>query len=354
MSAAPGPAAADAGRGGGASPRVLVAIVNYRTAALAVKCLQSLEPELQAFPGAQVVVVDNCSGDGSAEVLAQAIETHRWGAWARLVASEVNGGFSYGNNVAIAPALAAAQPPEFVWLLNPDTEVRPGAMRHLVQFLQEHPAAGIAGSSYELGDGTLWPHAFRFPSLLGEVASGLRLRLAAPLLGRHEVLMTMGSSPAPADWLPGASMMVRREVFEAVGLMDEDYFLYFEETDFCLAARRHGFECWYVPQSRVMHHCGQATGASGAQGILNRRPRYWFESRRRYFVKNHGRAYAAATDVLWSLCFLTLMARRLLLRTSTGHPPHYFRDLLRSSALFHRGLPGNPALARRAGGGSRS
>lgn len=330
-----------------ASTALLVVIVNYRTAALVVNGLRALATELRDHPGAQVVVVDNDSGDGSAERIAAAIDAEGWDGWARLQRAPLNGGFAYGNNLAIRPALASATPPDWIWLLNPDTEVRPGALAALLDFLRAHPRAGIAGSRFELADGTPWPHAFRFPSLLGELSAALRFGPVTALLRRWSVLLTMGEQPERVDWLPGASLLLRRAVFESVGLMDEDYFLYYEETDFCLQAARAGWTCWHVPASRVMHIAGQSTGVTGAQAGLRRLPAYWFESRRRYFVKNHGRLYAAATDLLWAAGFLLWRLRRRLQRKPDPDPPGLFGDLLRHSALWRGGLPRNDRLAGR-------
>jgi N-acetylglucosaminyl-diphospho-decaprenol L-rhamnosyltransferase len=330
--------------------RVQVAIVNYRTGGLAVDCLRSLWPEVQACPGTQVTVVDNCSGDGSAEVIASAIAAEGWSGWAQLHRAPVNGGFSYGNNQVVRPALASSNPPDYFWLLNPDTQIQPGALRVLVDFMQTHPQVGIAGSSFLLGNGELWPYAFRFPSVWSELANGLRLGIVGKLLKNHVGLRRMGSEAEQVDWLPGASMLVRREVFEAVGLMDEGYFLYFEETDFSLAARRAGWQTWYVPQSCVQHFVGQSTGVSGHHAALKRRPQYWFDSRRRYWVKNHGRAYAALTDVVWALAFSTWKLRNLIQRKPADYPPYFFGDLLRNSALFHSGLPTSTAATQTAHG----
>ena len=324
--------------------RTLVVIVNYRTGGLVVDCLRSLEPELRACGGAGVVVVDNCSGDGSDERIAAAIASEGWSDWARLVRAPVNGGFSYGNNLAIRPSLDSGEAPEAYWLLNPDTEVRPGALRALLDFLGAQPRVGIVGSSFEGATGQVWPHAFRFPSIWSELASGLRLGIVGTLLKKHLVLLRMSDRAERVDWLPGASMLVRREVFEQVGLMDEGYFLYFEETDFCLRAAKAGWACWYVPQSRVMHIAGQSTGVTGERGLSNRRPAYWFESRRRYWIKNHGWPYAAVTDLVWVLAFALRRLRNGLLRRADAVPPHFFRDFLRGSALFSTALPFNASL----------
>ncbi|MBD0346055.1 MAG: glycosyltransferase, partial [Coleofasciculus sp. Co-bin14] len=111
---------------------LLVVIVNYRTPNLTINCLRSLVNEVQTLPGMQVVVVDNASGDGSVEKITHAIETEGWGSWASLLPSDCNGGFAYGNNAAIRPALQSPNPSPYYLLLNSDTEVRPNALKILV------------------------------------------------------------------------------------------------------------------------------------------------------------------------------------------------------------------------------
>jgi N-acetylglucosaminyl-diphospho-decaprenol L-rhamnosyltransferase len=320
--------------------RVLVVIVNYKTGRLVVECLASLEAEIARFPNARVVVVDNPSGDDSVEVIRSAVAERGWASWVAVLRSPLNGGFSYGNNQAIRPALASSEPPEYVWLLNPDTQVRPGALAELVRFMDDRPEVGITGSSIEEADGTVWPYAFRFPSFLSELDAGLKLGVVSKWLKDHVVTREMSNVPERVDWLPGASMMVRRRVFDAIGLMDEGYFLYFEETDFCLQAARAGFESWYVPASRVMHIAGQSTGVTGKQNIARRLPAYWFESRARYFMKNHGRLYGATTDLAWAASYATWRVRRRLQGKKVDEdPPHMLWDFLRHSTLVQPRMP---------------
>src|SRR4051812_2094411 len=109
-----------------------IVIVNYRTARLAIDCLHSVAADLPAFAHLQTVVVDNASNDGSVEQLRAAIQSNQWQAWASVIASDRNGGFAYGYNVGIKHALGTAARPDYVMLLNPDTIVRPGALRALV------------------------------------------------------------------------------------------------------------------------------------------------------------------------------------------------------------------------------
>ena len=313
MSAEPQSAAnAQAAGSPGAFP-LLVVIVNYKTAALTVACLESLEPELRGIPGAKVTVIENDSGD--AEKLRQAIGQRGWADWVRLDVAERNGGFAYGNNRAIRPTLTGDEsPPPYVLLLNSDTEVRPGAVRMLIDFMEAHPKVGIAGSSFENPDGSLWPIAFRFITPIAELERGLRFGPVTKLLSRQVTSRVMDQSqPQPVDWVCGACMIIRHEVFRTIGLLDEGYFLYFEELDFCLRARRQGWPCWYVPQSRVMHIAGQSSGLTAREGRPPRTPEYWFASRRRYFLKHFGLWGATLADLCFGFGFALWRVRRACL-----------------------------------------
>lgn len=311
---------------------LLIVIVNYRTADLTIDCLRSLEPEVRAQPGTRVVVTDNASGDDSPARIAAAVAENGWQEWATFVPLTNNGGFACGNNEAIRPALAGPAPPEYVLLLNPDTVVRPGALRPLLDFAAAHQQAGIIGSRLEDPDGSPQCSAFRFPSLLGEVESGLRLGIATRLLRRWCVAPPAESSSHQADWVAGASMLIRREVFEQIGLLDEDYFMYYEEVDFCRRARAAGWTCWYEPASRVVHLVGQASGVTDPRQ-RRRRPAYWFESRRRYFVRHHGWAYAALSDAAWATAYVVWRCRRFLQRKADRDPPRLLSDFLWHSTI---------------------
>ncbi len=123
--------------------------------------------------------------------------------------------------------------------------------------------------------------------------------------------------------------MVRRAVFDSVGLLDEEYFLYYEEVDFCLRARAAGWCCWYVPDSRVVHLVGQSSGVTGDRREQRRVPRYWFESRSRYFRKHHGRMYALAADLAWLTAFSLWRMRRSIQRQPDPDPPGLLGDFVR-------------------------
>lgn len=309
-----------------------VVIVNYRTADLAVDCLRSLAPEVAALPGASVVVVENDSGDGSAERLTAAIAAEGWSGWARLLPAGGNRGFSAGNNVGLRALLAAPAPPDAFLLLNPDTVVRPGALAALRGRLDAEARAGIVGSRLEDPDGAVQESRFRFPSILSELDRGLRLGLVSRLLSRWALVLPRSELPVRAGWVSGASLLVRRAVLEQIGLMDEAFFLYFEEVDLCRRAGRAGWEVWYEPAARVVHLVGRSTGVEFSD-LARPVPGYILESRRRYFLKSHGRAYAMLADLAWLSGHLLWRLRMRLQRRPVQLPAGSLGQFLRHSAL---------------------
>lgn len=307
---------------------IWIVIVNYRTPGLAVDCLRSLASQVECLGGGRVLVMDNASGDGSAERIHAAIGSEGWSEWAEAVALDRNGGFAFGNNAGIRMALAARETADYVMLLNPDTIVRQGAIRALVEFMDSHPDAGIAGSLLETPAGGVDCSAHRIHSPLSELDGGARLGLLSRLLSRHVVSPPMLDVPHPCDWVSGASMLVRRQVIEDIGLMDEGFFLYFEEVDYCWRARRAGWEVWYVPRSRVLHLEGAATGIKTA---AKRRAGYWYDSRRRFFIKHYGIAGLLLADALWTIGRLSLLLRSVLHLGGKGvdaDPQWFMPDLL--------------------------
>jgi N-acetylglucosaminyl-diphospho-decaprenol L-rhamnosyltransferase len=321
---------------------IAVVMVTYKSAQVTLQALSALSAECTT-PGlsVRVIVVDNASGD--LPEIAKVVEQSGWSSWVTLVQAEKNGGFAYGNNRGIERAFASAIP-SYVYLLNPDTQVRPGAIGALVRFLEAHPEVGITGSSFETLHGDDWPIAFRFPNPFSELSQGLDLGIVTRLLDRWTLIRRMTRASAPVDWVSGASVMIRPKVLAAIGGLDENYFLFFEETDFCRRAKAAGFSTWYVPESRVMHIGGYSTTVSDR--ARERLPPYWFESRRRYFVVTYGLVQAMLIDVIAVAAhFLGLLKRIALSRRHTAIPC-FIRDLLRHSVLWKRNRTIPPARCR--------
>lgn len=308
--------------------RLLIVILNYRTAGLAVDCIRSLADEVRSLGQARVVVADNLSPDDSLPRLAQAIEDNGWGDFVSLMPLERNGGFAFGNNAAVRAALASDDKPDYVLLLNPDTIVRPKALLSLVGFMDQRPEVAICGCSLEDAEGTLQHTAHRFPSPLGELDRGARLGALRRLMKKHADVPPDSPDATAVDWVSGASLLVRRQLFETIGLMDEGYFLYYEEVDFCARAASAGFRIFYLPSVRIVHLEGQSTGIIHTK---KRRAPYWYDSRRRFFVKRYGVLGLMVSDMLWAMGRATFVVRRALrlgCGGPDGDPAHFAFDLI--------------------------
>ncbi len=311
--------------------KILVSIVNYKTADMTFQAVQAALRELEPFreAGFHVVVVDNDSQDGSLEQLQTRVREEHLSDVVTVLASPKNGGFGYGNNVAVRGALDGATPPDFVYLLNSDAFPDAGAIATLVDYLEAHPAVGIAGSYIHGPDGEPHRTAFRFPSIASEFEDSVRLGIVTKLLQRRMIHFPIPQSPERVDWLAGASMMIRRSVLQDVGLFDETFFLYFEETDLCRRALLRGWPTVYVPQSSVTHIGGATTQTKDMSRPV---PTYWFDSRSYYLRKSHGRMYLHAANAarLAGSAFWEVR-RRIQRKSNADDPPHYLRDFFRHS-----------------------
>jgi N-acetylglucosaminyl-diphospho-decaprenol L-rhamnosyltransferase len=325
------------------SGAVFVIIVNYRTPELAVACLRSVAAQRPSLRGGRALVVDNDSADRSLDVIAGAIRTEGWADWVELLPMSRNGGFAYGNNAGIVRAHAIDARFAAAILLNPDAVVAPGCIDALTTYLDDHPDVGIAGAAIASPDGASERSAHRWPSPLGELEGAAQFGPISRALRARAVSPELPDDAALCDWVSGACLAVRREVVDAVGPLDEGYFLYFEEVDFCRRAQLAGWACAYVPRARVVHHEGASTGIRTGR---RRRPGYWYASRRRFFVKAYGVTGLVIGDVLWAIGRATLVVRRALGlggRSGVGQEPSRFAlDLLLGdlAAMFRGELRG--------------
>lgn len=306
---------------------VLTIILNYRTPDLTLKAAKTALREMTAL-GGEVLIVDNASGDGSFERLSEAVAGWDAGGALRVVQSPQNGGFGAGNNYGMRLGLASGAAPDFYYLLNSDAWPDPGAVRELLDVMQARPRAGFAGSHVRGTDDAPHCTAFRFPSIAGELEGAARTGLITRLLRNAVVPLEIPRETTKVDWTAGASLLIRAEMLEEIGHFDEAFFLYYEETELCHRAARAGWESWYVPDSRTVHVGSASTGLKD----WARTPRYWFDSRRHYFSKVHGRAYAAmATLARIGGCAIWRL-RRLVSDRPMADPPHFLRDLIAHSA----------------------
>lgn len=316
------------------SDHIAVIIVNYKTAKLACKAIESLAQERQYLPNLRIAVIDNDSPDNSFDEISAYINSKAYHDWTCIQRAGENGGYAYGNNLGFKYFSEQKDAVDFYWLLNPDTHVRPKAGLHLANFLKENGPA-IAGSRLEDEDGTPQISAFNFPNSLSETLSGFGLGILDRIFNDHLVTRSVTDNAEAVDWVAGASLMISAEVFNKIGLMDQKYFLYFEEVDYCLNIQRLGFICWYVPSSKVVHEVGAATGISDVRKSQPRRPQYWFDSRRRYFLKNFSVLSFIAADLGWAIGYASWYLRKFLTRSEdlNRQPPYLMSDLLKNSLL---------------------
>ncbi len=319
--------------------KLLVVIVNYKTPEMTLESVVSALRETQHIADTKIAVVDNDSQDASLEKLRQAALDAAWGDQVEILASPWNGGFAWGNNFAIRPALESADRPEYVYLLNSDAFPDENAVTELVNYLDSHPSFGIAGSFIHGDDGETHRTAFRFPSLGSELEAPLGIGVVSKLLNSYIVSPDLPTSTERVDWLAGASMLIRTKVLDEIGLMDDGYFLYYEETDFCLRAARAGWPTAYVVESSVTHIGSVSTGI---QDISKPTPQFWYGSRHRYFLKNHGRAALWAANTLYIVAGLIRRARSALMRRPSHEPAGHMRGFIRFNLRLSPAPSGHP------------
>lgn len=234
-----------------------IVILNYNTCDHLRGCLQALRAEgstsLDGGPIlAEVLVVDNASADGSADMVAAEFP------WVRLIRSPRNGGYAFGNNQALRVARGEA-----VLLLNPDTLLPPGSLRALLDKLHEHPQAGIIGPKLLRPDGSMHlacRRSFPTPSVAFYRLTGLsRLFPKSRHFGRYNLTYIDPDIPIDVDSVCGACLLVRRAVVERIGLLDERFFMYGEDLDWCLRTRQAGWTVRYEPAVVVQHQHGAAS-----------------------------------------------------------------------------------------------
>lgn len=313
--------------------RVLTVILNWRTPEMTLKAVEAALAAMEGVGGA-ITVVDNDSGDGSEEQIRAAVEAQGWDR-VRVIQAGRNGGFGAGNNVGIRAGLPGGEVPDYVYLLNSDAFPAPETIRLLRDHLEASPRLGMAGGYVGGEDGVPHQTLFRFPSIASEFEGAARTGPITRLLRRHVVPLPIPDAPVtPADWSAGCSLMMRQAMLDQIGLFDETFFLYFEETDLCRRAAQAGWGLDYLRNAPVVHIGSESTGMKR----WARTPDYWFDSRWHYFSKHHGRGGA----VLATLAHLAGGAlHRLRCRINggaVGDPPHFLKDLARH--MLSRGKGG--------------
>ncbi len=270
-------------------PDLSIVIVSWNVRELLRDCLASIDAN-RAGLALDVIVVDGASHDGSADMVREAFP------WVRLVACDENVGFPRGNNIGMEMALGRD-----VLLLNPDTVVLDDALAKMVTFLNANPDVGAVGCQLLYPDGRIQSSRRRFPSVMTGLFESTWLQPLAPkrVLADYYVEDLADDETGDVDWVMGACIMVPHRVLDEVGGMDEDYFMYSEELDWCRRIRDAGYRVVYLPTAQVVH----VEGASSEQAVTARHVNFQ-RAKLRYFRKYHGRDAAFFLRVVLLLNYL--------------------------------------------------
>ncbi|MEM7153635.1 MAG: glycosyltransferase family 2 protein [Myxococcota bacterium] len=304
--------------------KVVSITVNFRTADLALRALEKVRADIVPM-GGRCIVVDNDSGDGSYEKILSTVRERGWEDDVDVIAMPRNAGFGAGNNVAFRHAMAWDDPPEYFYLLNPDAYPDPGTVAHMVEFMDSNPRVGLGGTKVRHPGGEIRRSAFRFPSVLSELELAIRVGVVTRLLDNHRVAQPPPEHTGEVDWVSGASVMIRKAMIDEIGMFDENFFLYFEETDLCMRAKRAGWTTNYVLEVEA-EHIGQVS--TGIKSKQKRRPKYWFESRSYYLRKNHGALGLFAANSVFASAYFLRELRKRYAGLQDEDPPHFFRDFV--------------------------
>ncbi len=271
-----------------------IVVINFRTPELVKNCLTALGPELEAND-ARVAVVDNCSGDGSAETIADWLMTGElWKSRIFLICSPSNEGFSGGNNIGVG-AFAAGH----YLLLNSDTLVRPGALKALLDASAREKRAGLVAPRLEDEDGAPQISCFRFHSPLSEFLAAAETAPLDRLFRFAVVPIPVSDQSMTCGWTSFACVLIKREAIDAAGAMDDGYFMYFEDADYCRALKKRGWRVVYEPAARVIHLRGGSSPVKSSMKAKKRPPAYYYTARTRYFRKSFGPFGLYAANLMW-------------------------------------------------------
>jgi len=298
-----------------------IVLVNYRTPNLAIDCLGTVLPELAEI-NARVIIVDNNSGDGSYDIIQEWLRKNDTDNKNCLIKSQINIGFSSGNNIGIK-ALKA----RYYLLLNSDTLVRPGVIKMMLEAIVASPDTGIVSPRLEWMDEAGQVSCFRFPGLVSEFCRAAQTGWLDRLFNKYIVALPLQSKLSKPQWTSFACVLIKDEVFQQIGLMDEKYFMYFEDIEFCYRARNAGWDIINFPDARVVHLRGGSSPVK--ENTINRKrlPSYYYESRTLFYYQTYGWPGLTFANILWEAGRLISKSRQILGRADKAAIEYQWLDI---------------------------
>jgi len=306
----------------GLAPTLSYCVVNTNGREHLMACLAAIEGTHPAGMEREILVLDNASTDGSAEAV------RSLGGDIRLIVLEQRAGKAANDSALMREARGT-----YCLLLNEDSELRPGAPEALVAVLVADPRAGAAGGRLLDAGGHPTPCAWRFPGVGTALAGAL-------FLHRLLTVQSRGTKVRPVDWAQSSALIVRREAADEIGYLDPDFFVYYDECDFCRRLRDAGWRTLFVPAAEAVHHDQLATDlAAGLPRIVE-----FHRNRDLYMRKHHSRPAAAVVRLLtaWSYALRALAATVL-----PGHPARVYWAHARQALLPGRGEGLRESASRR-------
>lgn len=278
--------------------RLTISIVNWNTTELLRRCLTSV---FDNPPGAEfeVIAVDNASADFDEQALAAEFPQ------VKIIANSDNTGYAHGNNQALELATG-----DYTLLLNPDTEVRPGALQALIDFMETHPDAAAAGARLVRPDGSVDQCARGFPSplaLFSEYLGVSKLFPESRILGAYRMTGFKFDRVAEVDQVMGSCMIISGKALREIGLMDEGFPIFFNEVDWCFRAKESGWKIYFTPDAEILHLGGQSTKQVKAAMRIESQ-----KSLRRFYEKHYKRRVFA--PIYWLVMLGIYLNMRLIRR----------------------------------------
>jgi len=274
---------------------IAIIIVNFRTPNLVIDCVRSCLSQVNKMDAA-IIIVDNHSADESVSRISAWAEENAKSGNVTVLESQVNRGFSGANNYGIQSVKA-----DYYLLLNSDTIVRPGAIEMMVRMAKEHRSAGIYSPRLEYTDTTPQESCFNFHRPISELLHSSGTGAIDWLLSRYVVRIPVSDVETRPDWTSFACVLIRKEVVESVGQMDDDFFMYYEDAEFCFRARKAGWHVLNVPDAKVVHLRGGSSSVKSNAKLRKRLPRYYYESRTKYYYKCFGWTGLLFANISWVL-----------------------------------------------------
>ena len=275
------------------NPKVVISIINYRTADLTIQCAKSVLDDIRDLD-CQVVIVDNASGDGSADEIQTWIDSDIGHQGVILVRSPRNTGFSGGHNQGIGAAAA-----EYYLLLNSDAVLLPGFLKSILSAADNAPNIGLFAPRIDYDTGAQQVNCFRFHSPASEFIRGAASGPVTRALRRYEVPLDMPPSQDQIDWASFACILLRTRMIKDVGAMDTGYFLYFEDVEYCWRARQKDWHVAYVPKARAIHFRGGSGPVKALEKEKKRLPSYFYASRTRMLRQFYGWFGLLLANLFW-------------------------------------------------------